>query len=322
MKLALRLLQKLLRISVFKYIYLKINFPKLAVHLKSNFNISGELTYGSNCSIAEGANLIIPNDTKLKLGDHCYIGRFSELGPSKLISIGSDSSIQDRCIILGDVTIGRYCLFAPNVYISSGKHHFDLYPWLTIKDQDSKQTKDNKSHTVTIEDDCWIGINSVIMAGVKIHKGAVVGANSVVTRDVAPYTVVAGSPAKLIRNRLEFTPPTEITYSNPEHLPYFYSGFEVSQAELTRNKEYMGLIATNQFVICLDATQGQFIHLKVRAAGLDSLELTHASQTQKIYAYVSEIQFHIASENNMFLFMTEPQQNNKVQLIVEKAWIQ
>jgi serine acetyltransferase len=56
---------------------------------------------------------------------------------------------------------------------------------------------------ITIENDVWIGSKSTIMSGVKIHNGAVVGANSVVTKDVPPYAIVAGNPAQIIKFRFD-----------------------------------------------------------------------------------------------------------------------
>lgn len=57
---------------------------------------------------------------------------------------------------------------------------------------------------IIIENDVWIGAKSVIMSGIKIHNGAVIGANSTVTKDVPPYAIVAGNPAKIVKYR--FTP--------------------------------------------------------------------------------------------------------------------
>jgi len=54
---------------------------------------------------------------------------------------------------------------------------------------------------VTIEDDCWIAANSIVLAGVTIGKGSVVAAGSIVTKDVPPYSVVAGAPAVVIKSR-------------------------------------------------------------------------------------------------------------------------
>jgi acetyltransferase-like isoleucine patch superfamily enzyme len=58
-----------------------------------------------------------------------------------------------------------------------------------------------KKEKVVIEDDCWIASNSILLAGVTIGKGSVVAAGSVVTQDVPPYSVVAGVPARVIKNR-------------------------------------------------------------------------------------------------------------------------
>ncbi|RYE17040.1 MAG: acyltransferase, partial [Sphingobacteriales bacterium] len=56
---------------------------------------------------------------------------------------------------------------------------------------------------IIIEDDCWIGTNSVVLAGVTVGRGSVIAAGSVVTKDVPPYSVVAGVPAKIIKKRKE-----------------------------------------------------------------------------------------------------------------------
>ena len=56
-----------------------------------------------------------------------------------------------------------------------------------------------KPRFVAIEDDAWIGAGAIILPGVTIHKGAIVGAGSVVTKDVPPYSIVAGNPARVIR---------------------------------------------------------------------------------------------------------------------------
>jgi acetyltransferase-like isoleucine patch superfamily enzyme len=65
----------------------------------------------------------------------------------------------------------------------------------TIKEQGVKK------EFITIEDDCWIAANSVILAGVTIGKGSVVAAGSIVTKDIPPYSVVAGVPARVIKSR-------------------------------------------------------------------------------------------------------------------------
>jgi acetyltransferase-like isoleucine patch superfamily enzyme len=68
-------------------------------------------------------------------------------------------------------------------------------PELNIKEQGVKR------EFVKIEDDCWIAANTVILAGVTIGRGSVVAAGSVVTKDVPPYSIVGGVPAKVIKSR-------------------------------------------------------------------------------------------------------------------------
>jgi acetyltransferase-like isoleucine patch superfamily enzyme len=176
-------------------------------HSESNL-----VSIGEN-DIHESAIFIFNKDSKIVLNGRNRIGRSVEIQPSegKFIEVGYGTSIQDRNIILGDVTFGKFCLTAPNVYISSGRHYFDKFPYLYIKDQDYLVHKDTElksahSKKITIDDDVWIGINSVIMAGVRIGRGAVIGANSVVTTDVPPFSIMAGVPAKIIKKRLEFKP--------------------------------------------------------------------------------------------------------------------
>jgi acetyltransferase-like isoleucine patch superfamily enzyme len=60
---------------------------------------------------------------------------------------------------------------------------------------------DTSKASIAIEDDVWIGANAVILPGVTIGRGAVIGAGSVVTKDVAPYTICAGNPARVMRAR-------------------------------------------------------------------------------------------------------------------------
>ena len=90
----------------------------------------------------------------------------------------------------GKLTIGSRVSIAAGVIIllSSHSNHSDVSKHVTQRDE-----------FVTIEDDVWIGAGAIIMNGVTIGKGSVVGCGSVVTSDVAPYSIVAGNPAKLIR---------------------------------------------------------------------------------------------------------------------------
>lgn len=85
-------------------------------------------------------------------------------------------------------------MMSPGVSIFAENHNFsDTH--IPMKDQGVTVS------FVVIEDDCWIASNSTILAGVTIGKGSVVAAGSVVTKNVPPYSVVAGSPATVIKSR-------------------------------------------------------------------------------------------------------------------------
>jgi len=115
--------------------------------------------------------------------------------PENLV-IGDGVCINDDVWInaVGGVTIGNNVLIGPKVVIHSANHKFSN-PEIPITEQ---------GHTlkpVVIKDDVWIGASTVILAGVTIGEGAVVGAGSLVNKDVEPYTVVAGNPARVIGER-------------------------------------------------------------------------------------------------------------------------
>lgn len=102
------------------------------------------------------------------------------------------------------LVIGDYVQIAPGVQIIMGGNNthnpkfISTYPFLNK--EALKRSFEEKGDTV-IGNDVWIGMNSMLMPGVKIGDGAIIAAQSVVTKDVAPYSLVGGNPAKLIKNR-------------------------------------------------------------------------------------------------------------------------
>lgn len=127
---------------------------------------------------------------------HSTIGAFSYLGKNCAVSVA---------------TIGRYCSIGDSVVIGPGDHDMDQVSTST-EFQNDVFTNLTKKPCV-IGHDVWIGAQSLILRGVTIGNGAVVGANSVVTRDVAPFEVVAGSPARVIKSRFEPNRAKQITDS-------------------------------------------------------------------------------------------------------------
>lgn len=96
----------------------------------------------------------------------------------------------------GQISIGKNVLIGPYVIIYSTNHIFDN-TCMSINEQG--QTEE----PVIIEDDVWIGARSVILPGVIIGKGAVIAAGAVVTKNVEPYSIVGGVPAKFIKYRVQ-----------------------------------------------------------------------------------------------------------------------
>lgn len=112
---------------------------------------------------------------------------------------------------IGDkLIIGKFCAIASDVtFIMNGGNHqidyFSSYPFYIFGcgwEKASPDTLLHKGDTI-IGNDVWLGYDATILPGVKIGDGAVIGAKSVVTKDVLPYTIVGGNPAQLIRKRFD-----------------------------------------------------------------------------------------------------------------------
>jgi len=269
--------------------------------------------------------MIVPLSTSLLFGDGVYVGRNVELGPQAQIEIGDFTSIQDRCLLIGDVSVGRYCAFSLNVLITSGRHHYDLYPHWLIKDQDKHalSTTDAAaahSRRVRIEDDCWLGVNSVVSPGVTVGKGCVVGANAVVTEDLPPYSVAAGIPARIIKNRLKFVPPRIIDWNAEADLPYFYSGFRVSQTERHANRYGPGLACYRQFSVALSSTPGGNIGLIARALDGETCSVRFGEQVRKLGPEFQGIEFPVAEGATWKFDFTVEGTNRKWPISIKKAW--
>lgn len=113
------------------------------------------------------------------------------------VSIGDYSGIGVDCEMNGPVTIGRYVNMGPEVVVYTQNHAFNR---IDIPMQ--KQGYDNV-RPVVIGDDVWIGRRVIILPGVKIGEGCVIGAGAIVAKDIPPYSVVVGNPAKIVKVRKE-----------------------------------------------------------------------------------------------------------------------
>lgn len=130
---------------------------------------------------------------QFKLGNNSTIEDFSTVnnGMGDVI-IGDNVRIGISNVLIGPVTIGNFVILAQNVVLSGLNHSYQDITTPTCKQQCTKAP-------IVIEDEVWIGANAVITAGVTIGKHSVVAGGSVVTKNVPPYTVVGGNPARIIK---------------------------------------------------------------------------------------------------------------------------
>ncbi len=155
----------------------------LARHLPGSLAPSGFITrrvrsflcrrmfrnFGHNVNIEHGVSFIFARDS----------------------SIGSNSGIGANSLI-GLVTIGNDVMMGPNVTIISQNHEFH------DTDRPMREQGAGEHKRIIIEDDVWIGANVIILPEKKICRGSILGAGAVITKDVEPYSIVAGNPARRI----------------------------------------------------------------------------------------------------------------------------
>lgn len=137
------------------------------------------------------------------VGDYTYYDDFENVH-------NFEKNVKYHFDFVGDkLIIGKFCQIASGVtFIMNGANHLQdsvsTFPF-AIFGEDWKNAMEGKSYPTKgdteIGNDVWIGFDATIMPGVKIGDGAIIGSKSVVTKDVEPYSIVGGNPAKLIRKR-------------------------------------------------------------------------------------------------------------------------
>ncbi len=127
-----------------------------------------------------------------------YRGTIIEVNRGAKVTIGAGTHIQAYCILnglLGDLQIGRKVMIAPHCGFFSYQHRIDNLG------QPICQQELTSKGDIVIEDDVWLGMGVKVMDGVRIGCGAVVGAGAVVTKDIPPYAIAGGVPARVMRFR-------------------------------------------------------------------------------------------------------------------------
>ncbi|NRA39615.1 MAG: acyltransferase, partial [Planctomycetes bacterium] len=158
-------------------------------HHIDTLNAMDDVEVDESVFIADDAH-VYPD--KLKMGADCYIAAGAILRGD--LEFGYECTVNNYTQISGKVRIGNYVRIAANGTIVGFNHgHEDL----------SKPfcKQPSSCEGIIIEDDVWIGANVVICDGVTVGAHSLLAAGSIVVKDVAPYSIVGGNPAKLIRNR-------------------------------------------------------------------------------------------------------------------------
>ncbi|NJN10180.1 MAG: acyltransferase [Richelia sp. RM2_1_2] len=184
--------------------YLQSKFQKIIFHLYGKYRLHhGKLCkFGPNYKIFNHSS----NPISIQIGDGVIIDGFLDVHKKGKLFINNYTFIgNSRIFCTNSIVIGKGCLIADHVFIMDS----DLHP---ISHQKRLNDAINFSNgifpdvytdipnaPVVIHNFVWIGANSVILKGITIGEGAIVGAGSVVTKDVPAWTIVAGNPAKIIR---------------------------------------------------------------------------------------------------------------------------
>lgn len=169
-----------------------------------NYNTNGDGTFKKENFLKIGKNVIFERGVlafhpeTIILHSNIYIGHNTILKGyyKNKMEIGNETWIGQNCFFhsAGGIKIGKAVGIGPYVKILTSNHVEDNINIPIM--HNSLEFKE-----VVIEDGADIGIGTIILPGIKIGKGAIIGAGSVVTHNVEPYTIVAGSPAKLLRYR-------------------------------------------------------------------------------------------------------------------------
>lgn len=153
------------------------------------------MSIAEDVKIGKNTTIYHPETVNLygcEIGDNCIIGAFVEI--RRGVKVGNKVKIQAFVFIPEGVSLEDEVFIGPGVVFTN-----DNFPRATNQDSSLKKSKDWQIMQTKVCKKASVGANSTILGGVTIKRGAMVGAGSVVTEDVAPWTVVAGNPAKLIR---------------------------------------------------------------------------------------------------------------------------
>ena len=134
-----------------------------------------------------------------KRGDKCFIGSNCIINSASMIELGNHVSIGPNAVlycIYKKIIFGNNVLLGPNVTMVNGDHNMRKIG-VPIIDNNEKEASDDAD--IIIEDDVWIGANVTVLPGVTIGENSIIGAGSVVTKDIPSNVIAVGNPCKVLR---------------------------------------------------------------------------------------------------------------------------
>ena len=159
---------------------------------------------GQSLNLEEGCEIVGLSNRGVVFGNRCTVGRLACIRPTNVLFgeigeglfVGDNSNIGPYSYVgcSGYIEIGSNVMMGPSVRLLAENHNFERMD-IPIKVQGVTRK------CIKIEDDCWLGANCTVLAGVTIGKGSVVAAGAVVTKDVPPFSIVGGVPAHVLKTR-------------------------------------------------------------------------------------------------------------------------
>lgn len=158
--------------------------------------------------------LIVVPIKKVSVGEYgkqVHFGRRVRFFGIENVYLGNDVSIGENSILMttrAKIHIGDHVMTGPGVTMITGGHRMDIEgrPMTSISDAEKLPENDQD---IVLEGDNWIGAKAIILKGVTIGQGAVIAAGAIVTKNVPPYSVYGGVPAKMIRQRFSSPKPND-----------------------------------------------------------------------------------------------------------------
>lgn len=192
-------------IFLMKKVYWRLSDSCVRFYIQEQTNV----TVGGKLRLLGTPIVQIDSEAKLLLGDNITLNsrnfgyhanmmapvKLMADRPGALIQISSNTRINGACIhAYKSIKIGQNCLIAANVQIIDANGHE-----LSFESVENRVHTSSEGYPIVIEDNVWIGINSIILPGVSIGKGSVIAANTVVTKNVPEMVVYGGNPGRIIK---------------------------------------------------------------------------------------------------------------------------